>query len=52
MGKKVERFLPPTEQVKNKYSQRITTRGLGSGIYFVHLTFNTTETVIKLVVTE
>jgi hypothetical protein len=52
MGKKVERILPPTEQLKNKYSQRITTRGLGSGIYFVHLTFNTTETVIKLVVTE
>lgn len=50
--KSVKNILPSTSQSANKHSLFVKTDDLNSGIYFIKLSINNTESVIKLFVTE
>lgn len=52
LGKKVSTPVPQAKQSKNKYSHRIETDDLNSGVYFVKLKLNGKDTIIKLILTK
>lgn len=52
VGNKIESILPNTKLEKNKYTHRINTSSLSSGIYFINLKINNSQKVIKLIVNE
>ncbi len=52
VGNKIESVLKTSYQEKNKYTHKINTRQLGSGIYLIKLRINNSENMIKVIVTE
>ena len=52
LGKKSKTIIPESKQDKNKYKQSVVLSDLNSGIYFVKLKINNSETVIKLIITN
>ncbi len=52
IGNKVNTVLSSSQQEKDKYIHRVNTENLTSGIYFIKLKINNTETMIKLILTK
>ena len=52
LGKKAKTILEESKQEKNKYKHQINLSDLNSGIYFVKIKINTSENVIKMIITN
>ncbi|MBI3519917.1 MAG: T9SS type A sorting domain-containing protein, partial [Bacteroidetes bacterium] len=52
LGRNVETIIPENNYVNGQYKKQINTSPLHSGIYFIKLKVNSSETVIKLIITN
>lgn len=52
LGKELKAIIPATTQVKDEYSYTVQLNDITSGMYFVKLRINNSESTIKLVITD
>ncbi|MFY7883619.1 MAG: T9SS type A sorting domain-containing protein, partial [Dolichospermum sp.] len=52
IGNKIHEIIPSSTLEKNKYNHSIKTEYLSSGIYFIKVKINNSESTIKLIVSN
>lgn len=51
-GKEIKTIMPRTEQAKDEYSYTVQLNDIATGMYFVKLKINNSESIIKLIITD